>query len=139
MPRVLSVRPSMSLPYRILLQYVFFFFFFRFCVGDRFYLYENRILCEADYAEKLLPNAGAATGSANQPASHINTNLNSSITHQNANSSKLHSQHSANRSGDRIATNFNLKSLADFGVFGMRAAGATAGPAAASDHHVVVR
>lgn len=27
-------------------------FFFRFCVGDRFYLWENKILCEYDYQER---------------------------------------------------------------------------------------
>lgn len=28
--------------------------FFRFCVGDRFYLCENKILCEYDYEERLV-------------------------------------------------------------------------------------
>lgn len=30
------------------------FFLFRFCVGDRFYLCENKILCEYDYEERLV-------------------------------------------------------------------------------------
>lgn len=29
-------------------------FCFRFCVGDRFYLCENKILCEYDYEERLV-------------------------------------------------------------------------------------
>jgi len=29
------------------------FFIYRFCVGDRFYLCENKILCEYDYEERL--------------------------------------------------------------------------------------
>ncbi|CAH0391569.1 unnamed protein product [Bemisia tabaci] len=27
---------------------------FRFCVGDRFYLCENKILCEYDYEERMV-------------------------------------------------------------------------------------
>jgi hypothetical protein len=27
---------------------------FRFCVGDRFYLCDNRILCEYDYEERMV-------------------------------------------------------------------------------------
>lgn len=33
---------------------MFSFSFFRFCVGDRFYLCENKILCEYDYEERLV-------------------------------------------------------------------------------------
>ena len=29
-------------------------FFCRFCVGDKFYLCENKILCEYDYEERLV-------------------------------------------------------------------------------------
>lgn len=29
-------------------------FCFRFCVGDKFYLCDNKILCEYDYEERLL-------------------------------------------------------------------------------------
>lgn len=29
-------------------------FYFRFCVGDRFYLCGNKIFCEYDYEEKLV-------------------------------------------------------------------------------------
>ncbi len=32
----------------------FFFLFCRFCVGDRFFLLENKILCEYDYEERML-------------------------------------------------------------------------------------
>lgn len=31
-----------------------FIYCFRFCVGDRFYLCENKILCEYDYEERLV-------------------------------------------------------------------------------------
>ena len=35
----------------------------RFCVGDRFYLWNNHILCEADYEEKIQPlNCGLSIG-----------------------------------------------------------------------------
>lgn len=33
---------------------MFFFYIYRFCVGDRFYLCENKILCEYDYEERLV-------------------------------------------------------------------------------------
>ncbi|KAK8784885.1 hypothetical protein V5799_008751 [Amblyomma americanum] len=43
----------------------------RFCVGDRFYLHENRILCEYDYEERMIfanmPYFGGA-GGAGMPA-----------------------------------------------------------------------
>ena len=29
-------------------------FFFRFCVGDRFFLCDNKILCEYDYEERMV-------------------------------------------------------------------------------------
>jgi hypothetical protein len=29
-------------------------FVFSFCIGDRFYLYDNRILCEYDYEELIM-------------------------------------------------------------------------------------
>lgn len=31
-----------------------FIFFYRFCVGDKFYLCDNKILCEYDYEERLV-------------------------------------------------------------------------------------
>lgn len=31
-----------------------FIFCYRFCVGDRFYLCENKILCEYDYEERMV-------------------------------------------------------------------------------------
>lgn len=36
------------------LKQIWFFLFSRFCVGDRFYLCENKILCEYDYEERLV-------------------------------------------------------------------------------------
>ena len=30
------------------------YFFFRFCVGDQFYLLDNKILCGSDYEERML-------------------------------------------------------------------------------------
>lgn len=32
----------------------YFYFCFRFCVGDRFYLFDNKVLCEYDYEERVL-------------------------------------------------------------------------------------
>ncbi|KAJ6639842.1 LIM domain only protein 3 [Pseudolycoriella hygida] len=43
----------------------------RFCVGDRFYLCENKILCENDYEERL---QYFATTNANQTTTNINNN-----------------------------------------------------------------
>lgn len=40
-------KPALTLSLNVL-------FFFRFCVGDRFYLCENKILCEYDYEERLV-------------------------------------------------------------------------------------
>ena len=39
---------------RIRFIFLFLYFFDRFCVGDRFYLCENKILCEYDYEERLV-------------------------------------------------------------------------------------
>lgn len=36
------------------LVFCFLFLAYRFCVGDRFYLCENKILCEYDYEERLV-------------------------------------------------------------------------------------
>lgn len=33
---------------------LYFFYDYRFCVGDRFYLCDNKILCEYDYEERLV-------------------------------------------------------------------------------------
>ena len=33
---------------------ILFLFHFRFCVGDRFYLCDNKILCEYDYEERMV-------------------------------------------------------------------------------------
>lgn len=33
---------------------IFIYIFFRFCVGDKFYLCDNKILCEYDYEERLV-------------------------------------------------------------------------------------
>jgi len=33
---------------------VFVLYFFRFCVGDRFFLCDNKILCEYDYEERMV-------------------------------------------------------------------------------------
>lgn len=37
-------------------MYIFLFYFYhhRFCVGDKFYLCDNKILCEYDYEERLV-------------------------------------------------------------------------------------
>ena len=47
---------------------------YRFCIGDRFYLHDNRILCEFDYAEQrssLLTSAAGTTVSTAVSASTV--------------------------------------------------------------------
>ena len=34
--------------------YINYLFYFRFCVGDRYYLCNNKILCEYDYEERMV-------------------------------------------------------------------------------------
>jgi hypothetical protein len=43
------------------------FFGYRFCVGDRFYLWDNKILCEYDYEERLVFSNIPYSGGGNQP------------------------------------------------------------------------
>ncbi|GAU93287.1 hypothetical protein RvY_05252 [Ramazzottius varieornatus] len=47
----------------------------RFCVGDRFYLWNNHILCEADYEEKVQPllNTDAVSIGLNDENMHSNS------------------------------------------------------------------
>lgn len=85
----------------------------RFCVGDRFYLYENRILCESDYAEKLQLAADAQAG-FNNNNNHIQNNNNNHNT-------SIKSSNTLNKSmppNGANLNNFHLKSLADGGFPG---------------------
>ena len=52
----------------------------RFCVGDRFYLCDNKILCENDYEDRLLMQNGIQPRSLQQH-NHNNNNLHESINH----------------------------------------------------------
>ncbi len=43
----------------------------RFCVGDRFYLCDNRILCQYDYEERIIfANLAPPNGAPPQPVSN---------------------------------------------------------------------
>lgn len=42
---------------------IYMFIYSRFCVGDRFYLCDNKILCEYDYEERLVFASMAANPS----------------------------------------------------------------------------
>ncbi|GBP03744.1 hypothetical protein EVAR_2469_1 [Eumeta japonica] len=56
-PALSGVRGRFVRPPRRRLRFdheTFLAFRFRFCVGDRFYLCENKILCEYDYEERLV-------------------------------------------------------------------------------------
>ena len=63
---------------------------FRFCVGDRFYLCENKILCEYDYEERLV----FANMAYNPP----------SIAHIKRQTSHLPVSHYTARIGNSIST-----------------------------------
>lgn len=66
----------------------------RFCVGDRFYLSNNKILCESDYADlqmhtemsqqQSVSSSSSGTGNTNNP----NNNNNISITNNNNNNNE---------------------------------------------------
>ena len=62
----------------------------RFCVGDKFFMWDNKILCEYDYEEKVLRGDlhanSPATHHVNNPATH---HANSPATHH-ANSPAHH-------------------------------------------------
>lgn len=51
---------------------------FRFCVGDRFYLCDNRILCEYDYEERMV---FASMNSGNNNGSVQNLKQNRQVNH----------------------------------------------------------
>ena len=45
-----------------------YYYYYRFCVGDRFYLCDNRILCEYDYEERMVfANMSASGNGAGGP------------------------------------------------------------------------
>lgn len=77
------------------------FCFLRFCVGDRFFLCENRILCESDYVERQTQ--------LQQQMAQANTNCNNNNNSDyiiNRNASKLNeSEHNKN-----VMSNFQEKS-----------------------------
>lgn len=52
-------------------------FFCRFCVGDKFYLCENKILCEYDYEERCV----FASMALNPPATATLAHLKRQVTH----------------------------------------------------------
>lgn len=114
----------------------------RFCVGDRFYLYENRILCESDYAEKVQLAAVAAAAAAAASATAVTTAETSTATNNNSNVRHLHGQQQQQQQHKTPQTgaNFNVKSFPEFSVFGLRSGG-SGGSALPTgvDHHVVVR
>lgn len=75
-----------------------FFLSCRFCVGDRFYLFDNKVLCEYDYEERLSfqnvpfpghnPNSNASTNNSSTPGGSQTTmanSNNSSSTNMTAN------------------------------------------------------
>lgn len=102
---------------------IFFKWNSRFCVGDRFYLCDNKILCESDYAERQMStpspyenqnyNNGAINNSIN---SHINSNSNSNsnstttITTTNNNNSEC----SVNRNISKNASNRNNNTMSSY-------------------------
>lgn len=76
-------------------------FLYRFCVGDRFYLCDNKILCETDYDERL--QMGAPDSSNNN--NNNNNGLNNNLPKCNLNKS---------------ISNYNLKSINEYASFAIR-------------------
>lgn len=72
----------------------------RFCVGDRFYLCDNKILCENDYADRQmsLPMANQSITTNNNNNNTINNNNNNmnEYSANNHNMSKNAADHSRN-------------------------------------------
>lgn len=61
-------------------------FFFRFCVGDRFYLCDNKILCESDYDDRQMKEKlNAGNRQMNNMMNNNNNNNNNSIDNMNKN------------------------------------------------------
>lgn len=56
----------------------------RFCVGDRFYLYDNKILCENDYADREM----------HTQMSHQQNSINNSHSHSHSHQQQQQQQHS---------------------------------------------
>ena len=55
--------------------------YLRFCVGDRFYLFENKILCEYDYEERMvfasLPQTISSLDHIKKQTKELGMNMNS--------------------------------------------------------------
>ncbi|XP_034250529.1 LIM domain only protein 3-like [Thrips palmi] len=58
----------------------------RFCVGDRFYLCENKILCEYDYEERMVFANMQPSAVKQVNGHHLNNNNNNSIANNNTSS-----------------------------------------------------
>lgn len=66
------------------------YFWFRFCVGDRFYLCENKILCEYDYEERLVFASMANHPMLKRQANNLSTPGAGSLHAQNQTSPGQH-------------------------------------------------
>lgn len=68
--------------YDLLLLYL------RFCVGDRFYLFENKILCEYDYEERMvfasLPQTISSLDHIKKQTKELGMNMNSVNVNMNS-------------------------------------------------------
>lgn len=73
---------------------IFFFHIknYRFCVGDRFYLYDNKILCENDYADREMHS---------QMSHQQNNSINNSHSHSH------NPHHQPNSSNSNVMNNNN--------------------------------
>ena len=56
-----------------LISQEYYLYIFRFCVGDRFFLCDNKILCEYDYEERMV-FANLAYNSSQNLASQMKSN-----------------------------------------------------------------
>lgn len=62
--------------------------YLRFCVGDRFYLFENKILCEYDYEERMvfasLPQTISSLDHIKKQTKELGMNMNSVNVNMNS-------------------------------------------------------
>ncbi|KAH9529486.1 Protein with similarity to mammalian ELMO, variant 3 [Dermatophagoides farinae] len=79
----------------------------RFCIGDRFHLYDNRILCEYDFEEMLVfggGNNGNATATSNSNKISINNNHIDKLVKQTESTLASFSSSSSSTAGSVVST-----------------------------------
>lgn len=96
----------------------------RFCVGDRFYLCDNKILCESDYEDRVLLQNGLTNLQQDQSINHNNNNIQESVNHNlksmstaNGKSSKRYNCMGRNHNGTNgMPTTYNTSDFINYDV-----------------------